>query len=402
MIIKTLKIMVPVALIAGVVYSADIDIVKEGRGKSLIDISALKTSGSNVSEIFRDTLSNDLRLSGWFNVVSGGSGGIYLSGDCIDSGKYITVRCKASNPAAGKVYLDDSFNDQSVNVRRLAHAVADRLVLKIKGVAGIASSRIVMIGAKSGKKDLFICDYDGGNMMQITMDGVVCISPSWGPDAASIVYTAFLGGFPDVYKIDLSSNRRKRIVGYPGLNSGADISHDGMSMAVVLSKDGNPDLYVKDLKSDRLTRLTRTGHAAESSPSWSPDGSRIVYVSDETGTPRLYVIGRKEGTPKRITFRGGEDVAPNWGPSGLIVYSKKAGSFYQINVIDPKSGESTPLSAADADYEDPCWAPDGRHIVCSRTAGYRSDLYILDTLGDSPVRLTKIDGDWYSPSWSSK
>ena len=54
------------------------------------------------------------------------------------------------------------------------------------------------------------------------------------------------------------------------------------------------------------------------------------------------------------------------------------------------------------DHEDPSWAPDGRHIVCSQTSNFHSDLYILDTLGDPPLRLTTIQGEWYSPDWSSK
>ena len=52
--------------------------------------------------------------------------------------------------------------------------------------------------------------------------------------------------------------------------------------------------------------------------------------------------------------------------------------------------------------DDPAWAPDSRHIVCSRTVSYRSGVYILDTLGGSPVRLVTLEGDWHSPSWSPR
>ena len=59
------------------------------------------------------------------------------------------------------------------------------------------------------------------------------------------------------------------------------------------------------------------------------------------------------------------------------------------------------ISPADgADYEDPSWAPDGRHVACTRTVNHKAQVYILDTKGDEPIALTNYRGDWYSPSWS--
>lgn len=69
-------------------------------------------------------------------------------------------------------------------------------------------------------------------------------------------------------------------------------------------------------------------------------------------------------------------------------------------VHDPVSSRESALTPADADYEDPSWAPDGRHIVCTRTVHYRSELYLLDTLGDAPLRLATSQGDLHSPAWS--
>ena len=166
--------------------------------------------------------------------------------------------------------------------------------------------------------------------------------------------------------------------------------------------DGNPELYIVELRSGRLTRLTKTRHAAEASPSWSPDGRLIVFVSDSSGSPQLYVASRSGGKHRRITFRGNENVSPDWGPGGKIVYSSRREGRYQICVVDPSSGETIQLTRDYVDHEDPSWAPDGRHIVYSRTVQYRSSLYILDTMGDPEIPLMSMRGDWYSPAWSPK
>jgi TolB protein len=163
-------------------------------------------------------------------------------------------------------------------------------------------------------------------------------------------------------------------------------------------------LYVMSLGSGALTRLTQTPNAAEASPSWSPDGRRIVYVSDQSGRPQLYILSRAGGAPARLNVPGSENVSPDWGPDygsgGWIAYSSRLGGQYQACVVDPQSGVVKTISADGADYEDPSWARDGRHLACVRTVQYRSQVYILDTMGDAPVALTRHDGDWTSPAWS--
>jgi TolB protein len=150
-----------------------------------------------------------------------------------------------------------------------------------------------------------------------------------------------------------------------------------------------------------LTRLTRTPHAAEASPAWSPDGSRMVFVSDRAGRPQLYVASASGGAMALLTTQGSENVAPDWGTDGRIAYCSKRGA-YQIWVADPSGGGSKPVPHDACDHEDPSWAPDNRHIVCTRTAGYRKRLYVLDTEGEPEVALTLPEGDWYSAAWSPK
>jgi TolB protein len=211
-------------------------------------------------------------------------------------------------------------------------------------------------------------------------------------------YTSFIKRYPDVYTIDLATGRRQRVAAFPGVNSGGAISPDGRSMALILSKDGNPDLYVMDMATRNLSRLTRTPAAVEGSPAWSPDGSQIVYVSDASGSPQLYVVSARGGTPVRITTTGLQNAAPDWGPNGLIACQSLVGGKFQIAVIDPSTRASRIITDYQAAYEDPSWAPDGRHIACSRAVQYQYSICLLDTMGDPPVTLTQ-SGDWRTPAW---
>ncbi len=370
-------------------------------GKLSVDLSGIALSGGNAG-LFKKTLEDDLDRSGWFMMVAG-KGAITVAGSCNDSGSALSVQCAVTKTATGEEYMSKNFRGESNGARRLAHQVADEIVLAVKGVRGMASSRILMIGSIGGRKDLYMCDADGGNVVQLTRDGTAARSgPGWSPDGNSLVYTSYQSGFPDVYLVDLTTYERRRISAYPGLNCGASFSPDGRQIALTLSKDGNPDLYIISLRGGNPARLTRTRNASESSPSWSPDGSQIVYVSNSAGLPQIYVISEATGEQKRITYRGSENVAPDWGTNGIIAFCRREGGRYQIWITDPETGKEKAVATDNADYEDPSWAPDGRHIVCSRTSGYHSEVYILDTMGDPPVRLTKLQGEWYCPAWSPK
>lgn len=381
--------------------AVDVQIVKAGSGKVSIDLSAMACSGGSNAQVFKQTLENDLKLSGWFTVVGRGAGAVVVQGACEDRGGTVDVTCSVANAASQRFYFSGKRYSES-SARRLAHKISDEIVAAVKQKKGIASTRIAMVSGQGGAKHVYLCDADGGDLIRLTSEGTICMSPKWWPDAGSLVYTSFHGGFPDVYRILLGAKRRERIVNFPGLNAGAEVSPDGRKIVLTLSKDGNPDLYIKNLDSGQLMRLTRTRHATEASPAWSPDGQNIVFVSDKSGSPQLYITRPGENTEKRVTFKGTENVSPDWGSDGRIVYSSRREGRYQICILDPRSGEQTQVTSDYVDHEDPAWAPDNRHIVFARTEKFQSVLYILDTLGDPPVRLTSSEGDWSFPAWSPR
>ena len=79
------------------------------------------------------------------------------------------------------------------------------------------------------------------------------------------------------------------------------------------------------------------------------------------------------------------------GSTGCIKKKKKA--------IDPAAKQERVITPFDASYDDPSWAPDGRHLAASRSVNYKYSVYLLDSMGDKPVALT-TSGDWYAPAWS--
>lgn len=388
--------MIGLLLIGQMAAGVDVTIEKQAEGKVSVNLADIRAQGEP-GALFVQTLQGNLNRSGWFHVVAAGAG-VSVSGT---AGRDGSDRFRASGEVAwsGGRFRWDHSGDIG-DVRRQAHLLADEMVRRVLGRRGMAASRIAMVGRVNGVTEIYISDADGGSMFRLTQDGTLSLTPKWEPTGKGLFYTGYLRGYPGVYHIDLERNRRRLVAGYPGLNTGAVVSPDGQHIALVLSRTGNPELYVKNLATERLVRLTYTPHAVEASPSWSPDGRQIVYVSDSTGMPQLYVIGVDRREPRRLTFRNRENVSPNWGPDGRIVHATRVGAGYQLAITDSSTGEMTQITDGPATHEEPTWAPNARHIACVQVENYRSRIVILDTMGDPPIPLHTLSGDWMTPNWS--
>lgn len=378
----------------------EVVVTKSGGAKISLDLSGFSAPGA-AGTLFRQTLESDLRRSGWFTLARPAS--YSVSGACGDKGGSLSAQCQVANLLKSEVVLNKGYTETPDNARRLAHKVADDIIMAVKGFKGICSGRIVMIGNRTGNKEVYLCDFDGGNLRQVTSDRSISLSPYWAPSGTHIAYTSFRRGFPDIYLVDLRSGARNCIANYPGINMAGGISPRGTEALMILSKDGNPEVYTKELASGRLTRLTNTQRAGEASPVWSPDGSQIAYVSDlaGAGSPQIYVMNRS-GNSRRLTSGSRENVAPDWGANGWIAYCSRQNGRYGVHIIHPSTMETRKVSPDDTNYEDPSWASDGRHIVCARQDGLTSRIYLLDTMGDPPVCLSPNDGNWFSPAWSAQ
>lgn len=371
-----------------------ITVEKPGAKKDSVSLAGLRATGPN-GQLFVRTLTRDLELSGWFKIASGREGTVTVVGALMETGSGIQTSAKVAWP--GKSFHFSRNAASKTEVRQAAHALADEMVKQIKNEKGIASSRIAFINRRgSNNGDVYVCDADGGSMYQVTHDSAGVVGPQWGVDRNDLLYTSLKPGYPMLMRQTIGGSRRI-LANFKGLNTGGAISPDNRRIALILSYQGNAELYVLDLGTSKLARMTKTPQGAESSPCWSPDGRSIVYVSDVARSPQIYVVDVASRVSRRLTFKGSQNVNPSWSSKGKICYASLRGGSFQIAIMDPTGDASSEIVPGQPEgCEDPSWAPNGRHIICSA----KKTLYILDTLGDPAVRLIQVPGNWRSPDWS--
>lgn len=346
-----------------------------------INLTLTPLSGSDGAAATK-TLQHDLELAGYFTMsanasytAKGSASGGSLQGQVLDH--------------SGGTVLSKTYNGSA---REDAHHFADDIVETLTGNKGIAGSRIAFIATQSGKKEVYVGDYDGSNVKQLTHDGVISVHPSISPDGRRIAYTGYQSGYPDVYVIDLASGARSKVVNFPGTNSGASFSPDGGRLALSVSKDGNPELYTVSAGGGGARRLTHT-HGVESGPTWGPSGNEIIYSSDDHGSPQLYRISAGGGTGQMISTGHSYCTEPSWSPDGKkVAFNIRGGGEFQIAILDLAGGATRVLSSG----ENPAWGADSRHIIFAQGGA----LYMLDTVTARRVEVLSGVGKITEPSWS--
>ncbi|MFU8779567.1 MAG: hypothetical protein ACNA71_00910 [Kiritimatiellia bacterium] len=387
---------------ASLVMGADIRVVGVGGDQAVpVSLQEFRAGTEQEAQLFMQVFRANLDRWGWFRVVEGANASILVKGSTRASGRTFSVEVDAIDMRTGRSVYRQRLREDLSDIRSVALRVADGLTEAVHGVPGVAATRIAFIGTVNGKQDLYTIGADGQDMMQITRDGVPAFRPSWDTRANGIYYTSFVRGFPDIYRVDLEAGRRAVVSREAGINAGASVSPDGRRLVLILSRDGNPEVYVREIADGRVTRITRTPHHAEASPVWSPDGRQIAFVSDMQGGPHVFVVSSEGGQPQRISRGGSQNVSPSWGADGRIIYSSRRLGRFQLVVYEPSTGQETQITDAPVDHENPSWARDGRHVVYARRDGRISTLYLLDTRGKGQIRLTTRPGDWYFPAWST-
>jgi len=376
------KMIMSVAMMAAVAAFGEmrkIEVVGQGVAKQTVAVNVGNAA-------YAKCLKKNLELSGLFEVKADGS--IKVTGN---SGA-ITASGAGKSLSATTVFADDK------SARMAARKFADAMCEGYGKQKGFACNEIAFVNKKgSNNSELCVAYPDGYDIRRLAADGFAVVGPRW-KNKSTLFYTNFKSG-PEIWELDVATGRKRLKWSFKGLATGATVSPDGTKVAVVLSFQGSPNLYVIDIASGKWKCVTPTPNANEGEPAWSPDGKSIVYVSDETRHPQLYIVDLATLKRRRITSRGVQNVNPDWGSDGRITYVTKRGNGSQIAVMEPAEGDAgSVLIGAAGNWEHPSWASDSRHVV-AESAGR---IFVVDTLpdGDAPRQMFEANGRWITPSWS--
>jgi TolB protein len=130
-----------------------------------------------------------------------------------------------------------------------------------------------------------------------------------------------------------------------------------------------------------------------------PDGSAIYFVSDRGGSPQIYRMPAKGGPAARVTFNGTYNISPSLSPDGkLLAYISRQGGQFKLYLMDLTTERTQALSETSAD-EKPSFAPNGKLIIYATQVQGKEALMTVNWENKISARLSGQSGDIREPHW---
>jgi TolB protein len=203
-------------------------------------------------------------------------------------------------------------------------------------------------------------------------------------------------GQPQLFLLKPTQGFLRPLSTIPGVNTSPSFSPDGTRVAFAAGAAGNTDIYVAALAGGEPQRLT-SSRAIETQPAWSPSGRQIVFTSTAAGSPQLYVMDAEGTNMRRLTLSDKFADEASWAPDGVrLAYTTWVENRFQIATLDLRTG-AREVIAGPGSNESPNWSPDGTMLafVSNRTGS--KQIFITDAEG-TPQQLTR-EGNNAQPSW---
>jgi Tol biopolymer transport system component len=194
---------------------------------------------------------------------------------------------------------------------------------------------------------IYLADRGGGNSERI-LEKPLAHSLAWSPDGRTIAFVSA----NDVYTVPSAGGNPRKVTHSTKpwiMYTTPAFSPDGKTIALAASTDAfNADIFL--LRNGKLTRLTHTQGthdklAEEHGPSFSPDGKRIVFVSNRAGSFDLFSIGVDGRGERRLTHtRGRDEDLPRWSSDGrriLYVYGQRVAHLSPAGTNVRELGDGT-------------------------------------------------------------
>jgi Tol biopolymer transport system component len=288
----------------------------------------------------------------------------------------------------------------------------------------VFSSDRVTSDNPTGDDEIFVMNQDGTGVEQLTFNTTPDNQPAFFHDGNWIAYVGYRGGDGEIYMRTYDGNLPFE---FPLTNNTAPdrapaFSPDGTKIAFESFRDGNFEIYVMstadinptDGNGDNLMRLTNNT-VVDSSPNWSPDGSKIAFMRALSSSIRLDEIFVMDADPStndatNLTRNAATDREPNWSPNGeKLAFARRlpssgAPQSPDIYVMNADGSEQKRLTKNAVGDEKPAWSPNGRKIAFTSFRGGDPEIYVMKATVEGetnrPANLTKNDGALdYKPDW---
>ncbi len=272
---------------------------------------AVSPDGSQMVSISDRSLYNDLYLA---SALDGRVERRLIKGDRaeqFESLRFLNASMDFSPDGRSITFAAKAGKSDAIYIQRLEDGqIIRKIRFKLEGLANPSFSpdgkTIVFVGLDGGRSDLFQCHTDGSGFQRLTNDRYLAQSPRYSPDGKSILFVTdqdsttdfanLIFAEPRVAILDLASGVVRSLPNMAGINTAPHFFPDGRHILYISDRTGIPNLYIRDLETQRDARITNVMNGVNGiiplapAASLSRDGHRVVFSSFRRGSWDLFAI----------------------------------------------------------------------------------------------------------------
>ena len=238
------------------------------------------------------------------------------------------------------------------------------------------------------KRDVWITKPTGRNLRKITDIPGIAMSPSWSLDGRFIVFSHMDDKSHALGVWDRLTNRVQRIR-FPGNTVIGPTFTPGNKVAVSLSTGKNPDIFMLN-------------HAFQKERTLDAAGTKMAFTSNRMGGPQIFMKDLASGSVSRVTKQGNYNTEPSMSPDGtLIAFSRLTSEGNRIFVQDLTTGTEQQISFGPGNDVLPSFAPDSYFIAFTSNRSGPNQIYLTTRHGGDAKKVPTGSGDASFPRWGA-
>jgi Tol biopolymer transport system component/DNA-binding winged helix-turn-helix (wHTH) protein len=245
-------------------------------------------------------------------------------------------------------------------------------------------------------EEVYVMALNGGPPRQLTNERAAIMGPpTWSEDGDSVIFSSTKEGDPALWTIPASGGAATRLDGTGTATWHPVVAKNSGQMAAqkILRSSGVYCLPVEGEPGKNSPTVVTATNGRNEGPQLSPDGRRLVFMSDRSGYVEIWASNRDGSSAVQLTNLRGSGT-PRWSPDGLWVAfdSTSGGGLSSVWVISSMGGVPRPLVKDQFENLVPSWSHDGKWVYFGSPRSGKDQVWKVPVDGGPPVQVTHDGG----------